>query len=91
MAWLGFDDGFVMIGRADAAQRQHSPSETAKPTAMLNLHVDEIDAHYQRAVSQGERIVTELDDTFWRYRRYEAVASERKALFQNKFSTLTYY
>ena len=48
MAWLGFGDGFVMIGRADAAQRQHSPSETAKPTAMLNLHVDEIDAHYQR-------------------------------------------
>ena len=48
MAWLGFDDGFVMIGRADAAQRQHSPSETAKPTAMLNLHVDEINAHYQR-------------------------------------------
>ena len=48
MAWLGFGDGFVMIGRADAAQRQHSPSETAKPTAMLNLHVDEIDAHHQR-------------------------------------------
>ena len=77
MAWLGFGDGFVMIGRADAAQRQHSPSETAKPTAMLNLHVDEIDAHYQRAVSQGARIVTELDDTFWRHRRYEAVDSER--------------
>jgi hypothetical protein len=65
-----------MIGRADAAQRQHSPSETAKPTAMLNLHVDEIDAHYQRAVSQGARIVTELEDTFWGYRRYKAVDSE---------------
>ena len=77
MAWLGFGDGFVMIGRADAAQRQHSPSETAKPTAMLNLHVDEINAHYQRTVSQGARIVTELDDTFWGYRRYEAVDSER--------------
>ncbi len=76
MAWLGFGDGFVMIGRADAAQRQHSPSETAKRTAMLNLHVDEIDAHYQRAVSQGARIVTELEDTFWGYRRYEAVDSE---------------
>ena len=53
MAWLGFGDGFVMIGRADAAQRQHSPSETAKPTAMLNLHVDEIDAHYQRGSARA--------------------------------------
>ena len=75
MAWLGFGDGFVMIGRADAAQRQHSPSETAKPTAMLNLHVDEIDAHYQRG-QPGRRIVTELEDTFWGYRRYEAVDSD---------------
>jgi uncharacterized glyoxalase superfamily protein PhnB len=48
MAWLGFGDGSVMIGRADAAQRQHSLRETAKPTAMLNLHVDEIDVHCQR-------------------------------------------
>jgi uncharacterized glyoxalase superfamily protein PhnB len=62
MAWLGFDDGFVMIGRADAAQRQHSPSETAKATAMLNLHVDEIDAHYQRAVSPTTRSGG-IDDT----------------------------
>jgi len=69
MAWLGFGDGLVMIGRSDAVQRQHSPSETAKLTAMLNLHVDEIDAHHQRSVSQGARIVTELDDTFWGYRR----------------------
>jgi len=76
MAWLGFGDGNVMIGRADTAQRQHSPSETAKPTAMLNLHADEIDAHYQRAVTQGARIVTELEDTFWGYRRYEAADPE---------------
>ena len=76
MAWLGCGDGHVMIGRADAAQRQYSPRETAKPTAMLNLHVDEIDAHYQRAVTQGARIVTELEDTFWEYRRFEAVDPE---------------
>jgi len=76
MAWLGCGDGHVMIGRADAVQRQYSPSETARPTAMLNLHVDEIDTHYQRAATQGARIVTELEDTFWGYRRYEALDPE---------------
>jgi uncharacterized glyoxalase superfamily protein PhnB len=76
MAWLGFGEGMVMIGRADSAQRHHSPRETAKPTAMLNLHVDEIDAHYQRAIAQGAQIVTELDDTSWGQRRYEAVDPE---------------
>lgn len=76
MAWLGFGDGMVMISRADAAQRQHSPRETGKATAMLNLHVDEIDAHYRRAVAEGARIVTELAYTSWGHRRYEAVDPE---------------
>lgn len=32
---------------------------------MLNLYVDEIDAHYQHAVTQGARIVTGIEDTVW--------------------------
>lgn len=76
MAWLGIGDAIVMIGPADADQRQYSPSETGRPTGMLNLHVDEIDQHYHRAVAQGARIVTELEDTPWGMRRYEAVDPE---------------
>ena len=71
MVWLGLGDAIVMITPADAAEAQHSPRETGMPTAMLNLYVDEIDSHYQRAVNHGARIVTELDNTPWGYRRYE--------------------
>lgn len=76
MAWLGFGDGHVMISRGDAAERQYSPRETAKPTAMLNLHVDDVDAHCERAVAQGARIVSELKDMPWGFRRYEALDPE---------------
>jgi uncharacterized glyoxalase superfamily protein PhnB len=76
MVWLGLGDAIVMITRADAAEHQHSPRETGMPTAMVNLHVDEIDAHYRRAVNHGARIVTELDNTPWGFRRYEALDPE---------------
>jgi uncharacterized glyoxalase superfamily protein PhnB len=76
MAWLGFGGSVVMIGRADPALRQHSPQETARPTAMLNLRVEDVDAHYRHAVAQGARIVTDLEDTLWGHRRYEAVDPE---------------
>ena len=43
---------------------------------MLNLYVDEIDAHYRRAAAVGARIVTGLEDTCWGHRRYEALDPE---------------
>jgi uncharacterized glyoxalase superfamily protein PhnB len=76
MAWLAFGDSVVMIGRADAAHRHYSPKETGRPTAMVSLQVDEIDAHYMRAVTHGARIVIDIEDTPWRFRRYEAVDPE---------------
>ncbi len=76
MAWLGFGDGHVMIGRADATERRHSPKETEKPTAMVNLHVNDIDAHFAHAVAHGARIVSQLSDTTWGFRRYEALDPE---------------
>ena len=76
MAWLGLGDGIVMISGAAEGRHRESPRGGAKPTAMLNLHVDEIDAHYQRAVAQGARIVTNIENTAWGYRRYEALDPE---------------
>ena len=76
MAWLGLGDSLVMISGAGEGQRRHRATMSAKPTAMLNLHVDEIDAHYQRAVAQGAQIVTEIENTAWGYRRYEALDPE---------------
>lgn len=76
MAWLGFGERMVMISRADAGQGQYSTRETAKPTAMINLQVDDVDEHYRHAVAQGVRMVTEIEDTAWGYRRYEALDPE---------------
>ena len=76
MAWLSLGDAVVMIGRADPAEHQHSPLETGKPTAMVNLYIDHIDAHYERAVKREARIVTELEDTTWGHRRFEALDPE---------------
>ncbi len=75
MAWLGFADGIVMIGRADGAE-QFSPAETGKPTAMLNVAVANVDEHYAHAVGQGARIVSDLQDVPWGFRTYEALDTE---------------
>jgi uncharacterized glyoxalase superfamily protein PhnB len=74
--WLGCGESALMISRASSAAGRHSPQETGKPTAMLNVHVDAIDAHHQRAVAAGARIVTELEDTLWGIRRYEVLDAE---------------
>lgn len=76
LAWLEFGDGVVMIGRAtDAAREVHhlySPAEVGHATVMTQVLVDDIDAHYARAVAEGATITLELEDTFYGYRRYEA-------------------
>ncbi len=76
LAWLETDDGVVMIGRAGQARHGlYSPLE-AGPTAMVNVYVHNIDAHYRRAESEGAQIVTPLEDMFWGDRRYEALDPE---------------
>lgn len=77
LAWLEVGDGVVMIGRAGThLHGLLSPRETGHTTAMVNVYVDEIDAHYQRAVTQGARIMIDLEDMFWGDRRYEALDPE---------------
>ncbi len=76
LAWLEIDDGVVMIGRAGEERHGlYSPLE-ARPTAMVNVYVRDIDAHYRRAEAGGARIVTPLEDMFWGDRRYEALDAE---------------
>jgi PhnB protein len=77
LAWLQIGDGVVMIGRS-GAQRHGlaSPIETGVATAMVNVYVSDVDAHYRRAKAEGARIVMELEDMFWGDRRYEALDLE---------------
>jgi uncharacterized glyoxalase superfamily protein PhnB len=77
LAWLAFGDGIVMIGRANhEIHRIYSPAEVGQSTVMINVDVDDIDAHYARAVAAGARITMPLEDAFYGDRRYEATDLE---------------
>jgi uncharacterized glyoxalase superfamily protein PhnB len=77
LAWLELGDGVVMIGRAgDDLHDLHSPRAAGRTTAMVNVYVEDVDAHHRRAVAEGAVVVAELEDMFWGDRRYEALDAE---------------
>jgi uncharacterized glyoxalase superfamily protein PhnB len=73
LAWLEHGDGLVMVGRAEHdIHGIYSPREAGHSTCMLNVRVDDVDAHYRNAVAEGAVITMELNDAFYGERRYEA-------------------
>lgn len=77
MAWLDFGNNTMMIGRSGPERHNlYSPRETGKPTAEMNVAVNDIDAHFHRAKAAGAVIRTALVDAPWGYRHYEAVDPE---------------
>jgi uncharacterized glyoxalase superfamily protein PhnB len=73
LAWLEHRDGVVMVGHVNHdVHKIHSPRETGAATCMLNVSVDDIDTHFERAVAAGAVITMELNDAFYGERRYEA-------------------
>ena len=77
LAWLEIGDGVVMIGRAGEERHGlHSPLEAGAPTAMVNVYVHDVDAHYAHAVAEGAEITMAVQDAFYGERRYEATDSE---------------
>lgn len=77
LAWLEVGDGVVMIGRAGEDHHGlESPLDAGAATAMVNVYVHDVDAHYARARAEGAHIVMELEDMFWGDRRYEALDPE---------------
>jgi uncharacterized glyoxalase superfamily protein PhnB len=77
LAWLQMGDGVVMIGRANHdVHRIYSPRETGRITGMVNVEVEDVDAHYARAFAAGARIALVPEDMPWGLRRYEALDLE---------------
>lgn len=77
LAWLEHRDGVVMIGHVNYdVHNIHSPKETGAVTCMLNVSVDDVDAHCEKARSEGAVIAMELNDAFYGERRYEAYDPE---------------
>jgi uncharacterized glyoxalase superfamily protein PhnB len=75
LAWLELNGGVVMICAA-GPHGLRSPRLNGHCTAMVNVYVDDVDAHYRRAVAEGARIVLPIEDMFWGDRRYEALDEE---------------
>ena len=77
LAWLRLGEGMVMIGHANHdVHHLYSPKEVGHTTTMVNVYVDDVDAHYAHAVVEGADITMELQDAFFGERRYEATDLE---------------
>ena len=77
LAWLQFGTGLVMIGHSNEDVHQIvSPLDAGRASVMINVDVDDIDAHYANAVAQGADITMELEDAYYGARRYEATDLE---------------
>lgn len=77
LAWLEFGDGLVMIGPVNEDVHQiYSPLDVGHTTSMINVQVDDVDAHYARAVAEGAEVTMPLADAWYGARRYEATDIE---------------
>src|ERR1700730_11574472 len=62
-AWLEFGHSMIMIRRSGPQNHNlYSPRQTGKPTAEVNVVVDDIDRHFHRAMAAGAMIGTALED-----------------------------
>ena len=68
-------DSRIMIG-ISGNHGLASPQQLGGCSQMLVVYVDEVDAHYRRAIDEGARIVLEINDAPWGDRRYEVLDCE---------------
>ena len=70
-AMVEFGGAVVGIGE-QGGHGAVSPQSGGVESQYISVYVDEVDAHYQRAVAAGARIATGLSDYVWGDRPYEA-------------------
>jgi uncharacterized glyoxalase superfamily protein PhnB len=80
IAWtmVEFRDGVIGVGE-QGGHGAVSPRSGGVESQYVSVYVDDVDAHYQRAVAAGARIATGLRDYFWGdegHRTYEALDPE---------------
>ena len=70
-------DSLVMLGLAAEVEAWESPRTLGgRVSQRLYVFVDDVDAHYERAVSVGAQIIREPADQFWGDRVYECIDPE---------------
>ena len=70
LVWLALGDGLVMICGTGFGLR--SPRQLGGVSHRINVYVDDVDAHYQRAKAGGAEVCRDLETMPWNERRYEA-------------------
>ncbi len=72
-AQLRYGGSLIMIGSArDDVMHLKSPAEVGGATQGIYVHVDDVDAHHDRAKAAGAEIIMELEDTDYGSREYMA-------------------
>ena len=72
-AQLRYGGSLIMIGSArDDVLHLKSPAEVGGATQGIYVHVDDVDAHHDRAKAAGAEIIMELEDTEYGSREYMA-------------------
>jgi uncharacterized glyoxalase superfamily protein PhnB len=74
-ALVEFGDGIIGIG-TQGAHGAISPGTAGAASQYISVHVDDVDAHYQRARAAGARIASEPRTEFPGVRSYEALDLE---------------
>ena len=72
-AQLRYGGSLIMIGSArDDVMNLKSPAAVGGTTQGIYVHVDDADAHHDRAIAAGAKIIMELEDTEFGSREYMA-------------------
>ncbi len=72
-----FGDGMLMLGTGEPRPPDPRHADETSPTAHgTEVVVDDVDAHHDRALAAGARIVYRPEDTEFGTRRYRALDAE---------------
>jgi uncharacterized glyoxalase superfamily protein PhnB len=69
-AQLQLGTNIVMLGSVRPGERLSSPQALGAATQALYVHVDDLDAHFERARSVGAEIISPIEDTDFGAREY---------------------
>jgi uncharacterized glyoxalase superfamily protein PhnB len=73
-AEMRLGDGIVFLG--DPGEAYRNPKQLGGNTVLVNVYVDDVDAHCARARAAGAEIIEEPEDQVYGERRYAAADPE---------------
>ena len=75
-AEMTYEDGLIMMGRANAEHGYMSPKDLPGINQGLYVYVDDLERHYTHSRESGARIIMEPETMFWGDRIYAAADIE---------------